>query len=205
MRANAVVATPRGSVVVSLVSTLILATLLAVSAGCGDTSPDAASDEYASFVLRSPAFADGDPIPVKYTCDGGEMSPPLEWDDLPPGTMSLALVMDDPDAEQVAGHVWDHWVLYNIPVRATSLAEGLPDVKDLAGGAHNGRGTARMGYQGPCPPRGRTHRYRFMMYAVDTFIDLPGGATREQLMKALDGRILGTAKLIGTYKRLVAR
>jgi Raf kinase inhibitor-like YbhB/YbcL family protein len=190
------------AIAAALGSVLFLVTLLA---GCGEDSPEAASEDYPSFTLRSPAFANGAPIPVKYTCDGGELSPPLEWRDVPDGTVTLALIVDDPDAEFVTGQVWDHWVLYNVPVRATSLAENVPTVKDLPGGAHNGRGTARMGYQGPCPPQGRTHTYVFTMYAVDAMIDLPGGATREQLTEALAGHILGVARLTGTYKRQMRR
>jgi Raf kinase inhibitor-like YbhB/YbcL family protein len=182
----------------SLVSLL---TIAALCVGCGESSPEAAVDVDATFELSSPAFEDGGPIPVRYTCDGEDVSPPLEWRGLPPGVLSLALVVDDPDAVEVAGKVWDHWVLYNVPVRATSLAEGVPDAVDLAGGAHNGRGTAMLGYQGPCPPPGRTHTYRFRMYAVDTVSDLPGGATRQQLMEAIAGHVLAIGELTGTYSR----
>jgi Raf kinase inhibitor-like YbhB/YbcL family protein len=178
-----------------------LVLLVVMGTGCGDASPDPAIDVDVSFGLRSSAFADGAPIPVMYTCDGDDVSPPLAWDNLPPRTLTLALIVDDPDAVEVAGHVWDHWVLYNIPVRAVSLAGGIPAERDLAGGAHNGRGSARVGYQGPCPPPGRTHTYRFTMYAVDTITDLPGGATSEQLLKELSGHVLGVGELTGTYAR----
>ncbi|MFH1501420.1 MAG: YbhB/YbcL family Raf kinase inhibitor-like protein [Candidatus Eisenbacteria bacterium] len=188
----------KAGTILTLASLLALA---ALSSGCGEASPDATVESDARFELASAAFANGAPIPVKYTCDGEDISPPLEWDALPPGTVSLALVVDDPDAVPVAGKIWDHWVLYNIPVRAVSLAEGVPDLVDLPGGAHSGRGTSRVGYQGPCPPPGRTHTYRFTMYAVDTVTDLPGGATKAQLLEALADHVLAVGELTGTYAR----
>lgn len=177
---------------------LVFATL---AGGCGETSPTPAIDVEDRFEVRSSAFADGEPIPPKYTCDGEDVSPPIVWEGLPPGVLSLALIMDDPDAVPVAGHVWDHWVLYNVPVRAHSLAEGISPEIDLPGGAHNGRGSARVGYQGPCPPAGQIHTYRFTMYALDLMIDLPGGATREQLLKAIEGHVIAMGELTGTYSR----
>ncbi len=181
-----------------------LATILvlaAIAGGCGETSPDPVVDVDARFELRSSAFANGGPIPVKYTCDGEDVSPPLEWEGLPPGTFSLALIVDDPDAVPAAGRIWNHWVLYNIPARAVSLAEGIPDEINLAGGAHNGKGSSRVGYEGPCPPPGRIHTYRFRMYAVDTITDLPGGATKAQLLEAISGHVLAVGELTGTYAR----
>jgi hypothetical protein len=174
---------------------------IAVLAGCGEERPDPARGVDASFELSSPAFADGGAIPVRHACDGEDISPSIEWSGLPSGTVSLTLIMDDPDAVDVAGHVWDHWVLYNIPPRATSLAEGIPPDADLPGGAHNGRGSTRVGYQGPCPPPGRVHTYVFRGYAVDSIIDLPGGATRAQVLEAIDGHVLAYAEMTGTYAR----
>ncbi|MBD3348622.1 MAG: YbhB/YbcL family Raf kinase inhibitor-like protein [Candidatus Eisenbacteria bacterium] len=140
-------------------------------------------------------------MPVRHTCDGEDVSPPLQWKNLPQGTVSLALVMDDPDAVPVAGKVWDHWILYNIPARAVSLAEGISSEEDLPGGAHNGRGSSRVGYQGPCPPPGQVHTYVFRGYALDTILDLPGGATKEQVLEAIDGHVLASARLTAKYER----
>jgi Raf kinase inhibitor-like YbhB/YbcL family protein len=182
---------------------LIMFTLTAsvLSFGCGGEQPDPAQGVESRFVLRSSAFGDGEPIPLRHTCDGEDISPAMEWDNLPPGTSSLVLMMDDPDAVPVAGKVWDHWILYNIPVRAVALAEGIPPDVDLPGGAHNGRGSARVGYQGPCPPPGQVHTYVFRGYAVDTFIDLPGGATKPQVLTAIEGHVLAVAEMTGTYGR----
>ncbi len=185
-----------------IVVVLVLFAVTALfSTGCGKSTPEPASDSDTSFELTSPAFADGGPIPAKYTCDGEEVSPPLEWKNLPPGTFTVAVVMDDPDAVPVAGHVWDHWIIYNIPVRASSIAEGIPRDAELAGGALQGTGSSHIGYQGPCPPPGPAHTYRFRAFAVDSRLDLPAGATKEEVLKALDGHVLATGRMSGTYAR----
>jgi len=190
----------RARMISATLATFGLAAAIAAS-GCDEEQPDPARGVEVSFELSSSAFEDGGPIPSRFTCDGDNVSPPIEWKNLPQGTVSLALIMDDPDALPVAGKVWDHWILYNVPMRATSLAEGLPAEKDLPGGAHNGRGSSAVGYQGPCPPPGREHTYVFKGYAVDTIIDLPGGATKGQLLGALEGHVLAVAEMTGTYGR----
>lgn len=177
------------------------AAVAVLAAGCGDSAPEPAVESDAYFELSSPAFADGGPIPVMYTCDGDDVSPPLEWKGLPPGTLTVALVMDDPDAVPVAGHVWDHWIVYNIPARAASIAEAIPLTPDLAGGARQGRGSSRIGYQGPCPPPGQTHAYRIKAFAVDTMLDVPAGGTKQQVLEALKGHVLATGLMAGTYSR----
>ncbi len=170
-------------------------------AGCGDSSPEPVVESGVSFELTSPAFPDGGPIPAMYTCDGEDVSPPLEWKGLPAGSFTVALVMDDPDAVPVAGHVWDHWIIYNIPMRATAMAEAIPLTPDLPGGARQGKGSSDIGYQGPCPPPGQTHTYRFRAFAVDTMLDLPAGASKQQLLEALDGHVLAVGAMTGTYSR----
>jgi Raf kinase inhibitor-like YbhB/YbcL family protein len=150
------------------------------------------------FGLSSPAFAHGGSIPVDFCCDDKDISPALQWGEPPQGTNSLALIMDDPDAPS---GTWVHWVLYNLPVSARSLPEGVPPDAELPDGSRQGRNSwGRLGYGGPCPPRG-THRYFFKLYALDTQLGLPAGATKEQLLKAMQGHVLASAELMGTYAR----
>lgn len=149
--------------------------------------------------LTSSAFTEGSPIPVKYTCDGQDLSPPLKWSDLPQGTWSIALIADDPDAP--AG-TWVHWVLYNLPATISELLQGLPTGEIILGGAAQGRNDfRRIGYGGPCPPRGNAHRYFFKVYALDTDLGLKPGATKNELLRAMEGHILTEGQLMGTYMR----
>ncbi|RLC65970.1 MAG: YbhB/YbcL family Raf kinase inhibitor-like protein [Chloroflexi bacterium] len=151
-----------------------------------------------SFELTSPAFAHGEPIPSKYTCDGEDISPPLEWSGAPAGTQSFALIMDDPDAPV---GTWIHWVLYNAPAETNALPEGVPADAELSDGSLHGKNSwRRTDYGGPCPPSG-THRYFFKLYALDTTLNLDAGATKKQLLQAMEGHILDQAELVGTYKR----
>lgn len=151
-----------------------------------------------AFEIRSSAFKHGEPIPRRYTCDGDDVSPPLEWTDPPDGTKSFVLINDDPDAP--AG-TWVHWVLFNIPATARSLPEGVSDDREFPDGSRNGRNSwNRLGYGGPCPPSG-THRYFFKLYALDTVLDLPPGATKAQVLDAIEGHVLAQAELMGTYRR----
>jgi Raf kinase inhibitor-like YbhB/YbcL family protein len=147
-----------------------------------------------TFELTSSAFAQKQSIPSQYTCDGDDMSPPLRWNDPPAGTQSIALIMDDPDAP---GLTWVHWVLFNLPADLRELPEHATAPADSMDGKN---GWGRTGYGGPCPPSG-THRYFFKLYALDTKLNLPAGATKDQLLKAMRDHILGQAELIGTYTR----
>jgi Raf kinase inhibitor-like YbhB/YbcL family protein len=148
--------------------------------------------------ITSPAFAHQAAIPIRYTCDGEDLSPPLEWSDPPPGTESLALVADDPDAPR---GTWVHWVIYNIPAQARGLPEALPADLELADGSVQGRNSwPKTGYGGPCPPSG-THRYYFKLYALDTMLDLESGESKKSLLQAMKGHILAEAQLLGTYAR----
>jgi Raf kinase inhibitor-like YbhB/YbcL family protein len=148
--------------------------------------------------ITSSAFEEGGLIPPKYTCDGADISPPLQWDAVPEGTKSIALISDDPDAPM---GTWVHWVLFNLPAETKELAENIPPDSTLANGAMQGTTDfGRIGYGGPCPPSG-THRYFFKIYALDTEIDLPAGANKAQLLKDMEGHILGQGQLIGKYKR----
>jgi Raf kinase inhibitor-like YbhB/YbcL family protein len=148
--------------------------------------------------IESSAFKEGGMIPVKYTCDGEDVSPPLGWRDLPAGTKTIALISDDPDAPM---GTWVHWVLFNLPSDVEALPENIPLKKTLENGAvHGANDFGRLGYGGPCPPKG-THRYFFKIYALDTKIDLAPGAKKSQLVKAMEGHILDSGQLMGKYKR----
>ena len=149
--------------------------------------------------LRSTAFSEGSEIPRKHTCDGPDLSPELLWDEPPAGTQSLCLIADDPDAP--AG-TWVHWVYFDIPVQARSLPEGLSKNAELKDGSRQGRNDfGRVGYGGPCPPRGPAHRYFFKLYALNAKLDLPPGSTKADVERAMKGKILGQAQLMGKYKR----
>jgi Raf kinase inhibitor-like YbhB/YbcL family protein len=151
-----------------------------------------------AFIITSPAFAEGHPIPAVYTCDGKDMSPPLAWTDPPAGTKSLALIADDPDAP---GKTWVHWVLYSIPATSRQLPEAFPRDRELADGTRQGlTDFGRPGYGGPCPPSG-THHYHFKLYALDTELSLEPGATKPQVEAAMKGHVLAQTQLIGTYRR----
>ncbi len=148
--------------------------------------------------LKSAAFEEGGMIPKKYTCDGPDVSPPLTWTSAPAGTKSLALICDDPDAPVAT---WVHWVLFNLPADTTKLPESVPPQETLESRAKQGTNDFRKtGYGGPCPPSG-THRYYFKLYALDTEIDLEAGITKKDLLKAMEGHIIGEGQLMGRYKR----
>ena len=149
--------------------------------------------------LKTTAFAPGGAIPKKFTCDGPDVSPALTWGAPPAGTQSFALIMDDPDAPV---GTWVHWVLYDLPAAARELAENVPKSEELAGGARQGRNDFRKtGYGGPCPPPGPPHRYFFKLYALDAKLNLKAGATKADVEKAMKGRILAQAELVGRYGR----
>jgi Raf kinase inhibitor-like YbhB/YbcL family protein len=151
-----------------------------------------------SMELKSPAFGEGDMIPKKYTCDGQDISPPVEWTSVIKGAQTLALICDDPDAP---GGTWVHWVIFNLPNDTKNLAENIPHLKELPNGAKQGTNDfGKIGYGGPCPPGG-THRYYFKIYSLDTDLDLEAGATKAQLLQAIEGHILEEGQLMGKYKR----
>jgi Raf kinase inhibitor-like YbhB/YbcL family protein len=149
-------------------------------------------------VITSSAFSEGGMIPGQYTCDGPDISPDLSWEGVPEGTRSLALICDDPDAP--AG-TWVHWVLFNIPAGEKGLPAEIASKATLSNGALQGTNDfGRLGYGGPCPPRG-THRYYFKLYALDIFLSLNAGAKKAQVEAAMAGHILAQAQLMGKYKR----
>ncbi|HUG42082.1 MAG TPA: YbhB/YbcL family Raf kinase inhibitor-like protein [Longimicrobiales bacterium] len=152
--------------------------------------------------IRSAAFENDAPIPVRHTCDGEDISPALRFEDIPDGAASLALIVDDPDAP---AKVWVHWLLWGLPADMVELPEDVPKTRIVEGLGGLRQGTTdfdRVGYGGPCPPPGHgTHHYRFTLHALDRRIDLDAGATREELERRLKGRVLAEARLVGTYAR----
>lgn len=155
------------------------------------------SETRADLSLSSPAFGDGETIPTLYTCDGRDISPPLQWRGVPEEARSLALVVDDPDAP--AG-TWVHWVVYNIPPDTARLAEDTAS-EDLPAGAREGVNSwGRTGYGGPCPPSGE-HRYLHKLYALDEVLSDLGNPTKVELERALMGHFIERARLIGIYER----
>ena len=149
--------------------------------------------------VTSTAFTEGRPIPDKYTCSGPNVSPPLQWSSAPTGVKSFALIADDPDAPV---GTWVHWVLYNLPPASTSLAENLPPSPELPDGSKQGvNDFGQPGYGGPCPPAGKPHRYFFKIYALDAVLSLKSGATKKELLRAMDGHVLAQGQLMGTYQR----
>jgi Raf kinase inhibitor-like YbhB/YbcL family protein len=156
-------------------------------------------EDNVSLSISSSAFRDGEKIPARYTCEGRNVSPPLQWGEPPAGTVSFVLVVDDPDAPS---GTFTHWVLFNIPVGVRRLNENIPRQERLQNGAWHGKtdyGT--LGYGGPCPPRGPVHHYRFTIYALDKMLDLKAGASQKQLLEAAKGRILAQGQLTGLYQR----
>jgi Raf kinase inhibitor-like YbhB/YbcL family protein len=149
--------------------------------------------------ISSEAFAPGQAIPKKFTCDGPDISPKLTWNDPPPGTRSFALIMDDPDAP--AG-TWVHWVLFDLPPETRELVEGIAKQEQLSNGARQGRNDfGKIGHGGPCPPPGKPHRYYFKLYALDAKLNLKAGTTEADVEQAMKGHILAQSELIGKYGR----
>ena len=151
--------------------------------------------------LTSSAFGNGQAIPRDHTCDGADKSPPLAWEGLPPGTQSLVLIVDDPDAPDPAAPkmTWVHWILYNLPPPAPSLASGVSDAELPPGTKQGLNDWKRMGYGGPCPPIGR-HRYFHKLYALDAELPDLGTPTKAAVEKAMAGHVLASAGLVGTYQ-----
>jgi Raf kinase inhibitor-like YbhB/YbcL family protein len=152
-----------------------------------------------AFSLKSSSLSEKGTIEEKYTCDGLDVSLPLQWRDPPEDTKSFALIADDPDAP---GKTWVHWVLYDMPAKTRQLPEGVPLSRTLEDGAKQGMNDfRRVGYGGPCPPAGPAHRYVFTLYALDCMTGLPAGSTKRELLQAIKGHTLGQAQLTGLYKR----
>jgi Raf kinase inhibitor-like YbhB/YbcL family protein len=149
--------------------------------------------------LTSTAFLEGQAVPRQSTGDGRNLSPPLQWRDAPAVTKTFALICEDPDAPR---GTFTHWVLFNLPAELRELSEGVPAEATLPNGTVQGTNDfGKVGYGGPAPPPGKPHRYYFKLYALDRRLDLPAGATKDQLLAAMKGHILGEGQLMGKYGR----
>ncbi|HDN79530.1 MAG: YbhB/YbcL family Raf kinase inhibitor-like protein [Chloroflexi bacterium] len=161
------------------------------------STPVELPSEGAVLEITSSAFEAEGTIPSRYTCKGENVSPPLRWTGVPGEAKSLVLICDDPDAPR---GTFVHWVIFNIPPSATGLPEGVPPKPALEDGSIQGKNDfGRIGYGGPCPPPGPAHRYFFKLYALDISLDLPSGATKEQVLKAMEGHIIAKGSLMGRY------
>lgn len=175
--------------------------LLGLCAAAPARAADATEVKGKTMALKvtSTAFAEGQPIPMKYTGQGDDVSPPLTWGEAPKGTQAIALIADDPDAP---GKIWIHWVIWNIPATAQGLDEDVAKKEELPTGARQGKNDfSRIGYGGPMPPPGNPHRYFFKVYALTKPLDLRPGATKADLVQAMKGHVLAEGQVMGTYQR----
>jgi Raf kinase inhibitor-like YbhB/YbcL family protein len=157
-----------------------------------------AKNDKAQIKLTSAAFKENEAIPRPYTCDGVNVSPPLEWSGVPKSAKTLALVCSDPDAPS---GTFVHWVFFNLPADNIGLVENMPVTENLKAGGFQGKNDfGKLGYGGPCPPSG-THHYIFRIYALDNELALKAGATNAELMNAIEGHIILQGQLTGTYGR----
>ncbi len=151
------------------------------------------------FALTTSAFPPGGDIPRKFTCQDADVSPALAWTDAPAGAQSFALIVDDPDAPV---GTWVHWVAYDLPATTHQLPEGVAKVAQIAGGGTQGvNDFGSLGYGGPCPPAGNAHHYFFKLYALKAKLNLKPGATKKDVVQAMQGQVLGEVQLVGKYKR----
>lgn len=162
--------------------------------------PSPANTEQAmSFTLSSPSFPNGGAIDKKFTCDGADVSPQLTWTDPPANTKTFALLADDPDAP--VGN-WNHWAIWNLPGSLRSLPQGISKTPHSIDGSQQGMNDFhKPGYNGPCPPAGKPHRYYFKLFALDTKLSQNSEAGKPELERAMKGHILGQSEWMGTYKR----
>jgi len=169
-----------------------------LSSSCSNQA-DPGSPGKPKMSLTSTAFAQGQPIPDKYTGQGEDLSPPLQWSGAPANVQSFVLICEDPDAPMGA---FTHWVIYNIPPAISSLSENVPKNASLSGGTRQGQnGFGNIGYNGPAPPPGKTHHYYFRLYALDDVLTLDPGAAKKAVVNAMQGHVLAEGELIGTYLR----
>lgn len=149
--------------------------------------------------VTTPRFEYGKAIPVKFTCDGDDVSPVIRWDNLPKDTASVVLLMEDPDAPM---GTFTHWIVYNLPPDSTGMEEIIPKQKTLNNGGFQGRNDfGKYGYGGPCPPEGETHRYYFRVYALKKKLKQEDGANRDALLDAIKDKVIDSGEYMGTYKR----
>lgn len=182
-------------------------TLAGLSAACGDDDDDGGGPtgspsppaEVAQLEVVSPAFADGAEIPVKFSCDGNESPIPLSWTGATGETLSYVLIFDDPDAP--GDEPFLHWLMYDIPANMSGFESVSKDGRLPNGAAQGENSRGEIGYAGPCPPGGQTHTYVITMYALDTVLGLEPGASRDDVVAAMEGHVLATGELTGTFGR----
>jgi len=192
-------------------SLFLLAVCWAVQAGCSGQDPDAREESGGNFMesgitVSSEVFADGKAIPKQFTGEGEDISPPLSWEGIPDQAKQLALICDDPDAPTELP--WVHWVIYGIPASTAGLPENVPNDERLESPASAMQGKNSwsegtvIGYRGPMPPPDHgVHQYNFKLYALDEALQLEPGLTKTELLEAIEGHIIASGKLTGTYER----
>ena len=174
-----------------------VACLIACGGSLSSPTPDALERGVAAMAITSPAFENGAPIPSQYSCEGDDVSPPIELGTPPHQTRSLALIMDDPDAP---GGTFVHWIAFNFDADRLELDEGLgKEGEKIEEGVHGVNSFGKQAYGGPCPPSGRAHTYRVTVYALDRKLELEAGSTVTAVASAMRGNVLGLGQLQGTY------
>jgi Raf kinase inhibitor-like YbhB/YbcL family protein len=195
-------AQPTLSLSFAICATLLLllsATVATASPANSNTTSAANGGKSMSLSISSPSFSSGGDIPKKFTCDGADVSPQLAWTESASGTKSFALLVDDPDAP--VGN-WNHWALWNLPASARGLPERVSKEASLPDGTQQGKNDFhKTGYNGPCPPPGKPHRYYFKLLALDTKLELKPGSSKRELEAAMKGHILAQAEWMGRYAR----
>ena len=190
----------------SLIFTVVLVSLAPVEAkdttnqnGHGTQTRFLEGAHMAEMYLKTSAFQPGSEMPPQLTCEGEDLSPPLQWSGAPKGTQSFALIAEDPDAPS---GTFTHWVLYDLPPSVSELPQGLPRREHLGfGGLQGTNDFGKIGYGGPCPPAGKPHRYFFKLYAMDTVLGLKPGAKKQDVERAMEGHVLAQAEIMGKYQR----
>ena len=181
-----------------LFGTILLCVAAWLLPGC-ESGEETLPEGEMTLSLSSTAFEEGEAVPTRFTCDGEDISPPLAWGEAPAGARAFVLIVDDPDAPL---GVFTHWVLFNIPADRRALPEAVPAEEEVLGGAMQGKnGLGRIGYTGPCPPPGSPHHYRFNLYALDQPLAMAAGASRTQVLDAMQEHVLAQGRLTGTYQR----
>jgi Raf kinase inhibitor-like YbhB/YbcL family protein len=184
------------SIILIFTSTLIILFLILGSGLLSNLAPNSEPEEPENpFGITSPAFNHSGYMPSEYSCEGSDVNPQLNIMNVPNGTQSLALIMDDPDTVSALGFAWVHWLLWNISPTITVIETNSTPANAAVG--RNGLGQSR--YQGPCPPEGSSHHYYFKLYALDIDINLPSGSTKDELLQAMDGHVIAQTQLIGRY------
>ena len=180
-----------------IISAVLIATILIWKSAHNNTPLPKQKMDSNIMQLTSPAFANNNTIPKEYTCDGQNISPPLSFENVPSNTRSLVLIMDDHDVPKnlVPSGIFDHWVVFNIPSRTKGAA-----ANEILTGIYGSNSSGKPEYTGPCPPD-KEHRYIFTLYALDSILSLQQGASKDEVLKALNGHIIAEAILIGRFNR----